>query len=591
MRRLPVLALAALLAACPWPVGLPEVAPPGRAPSGAVYPDLRADLGAPQNHRRDAAIIVSIADYTHMTDRPGAHAMAAAWYGYFRETRRMRPWRIKLLRDSEATRESIAEAIDEARWWVDHRSTLWLVVVGHISGEPGSYGALWLPAGDGTAATATTGTAALPDILARIDRGHHPRAVAVFDGCMPPGLSPAGTDTPSLPLRPIPESKGLVQFAPARDLWTLLSQTEYQTRADVDRSRNMPADLALFSAGHGDGCVARLPGTDFPALSYLVLGGLRGWADDDRDGDVTAVEAITSAHDTLQKAAPGTPARPSLFTADMVLARDVSERPPDLRLTPGAQDIPVAGPAPPPRIVLDDMVRIDRSAFRMGCPSRRDPECEKDERPSNRVVVSRFFIDPREATVADYARCVARGQCSKIDPSRCFVWDGSAFIKGGALPELLTRPDHPIVCINWHQAARYCGSLGKHLPTEAEWERTAAGTTRRRFPWGDEPPTCARAHHDGCGEHTRPVGSHPEGATPEGVHDLSGNVAEWVYDWYAKSIYWDFRKADPVGPLRGEVRVVRGGSFYEGPSTLRNAYRYGLNPDSGFSTVGVRCSR
>ena len=115
--------------------------------------------------------------------------------------------------------------------------------------------------------------------------------------------------------------------------------------------------------------------------------------------------------------------------------------------------------------------------------------------------------------------------------------------------------------------------------------------TRRRFPWGDQPPTCARAHHDGCGEHTRPVGLRPAGATPEGVHDLAGNVSEWVYDWYTKKSDRNFRVPDPVGPLFGEVRVVRGGSYYEGASTLRNAYRYALNPESGFTTVGFRCAR
>lgn len=593
-RLLAAAALALPLTACPWPAGLPEAAAPGRAPSGAVYPDLRADLGPRDLHRRDAAVIVSVADYTRMPDRAGAHAMAAAWYDYFRRTRGLRPWRIKLLRDGEVTTDKLKKAIDDARWWVDHKSTLWFVFVGHISGAPDDYGALWLPVGDGTAATADTSTAAISDVLSRLDHGHHMRTVAVFDGCMPPGLLPAGTDTPALPLQPLPESKGLVRTAPSMNnsLALLLGETIAQARQDVDRSRRTPSDLSLFGAGHGDGCVARLPGTDFPALSYLVLGGLRGWADADRDGDVTAVEAITGAHDMLHTAAPGTPARPSLFTADIVLARGAFARAPDLHLPPGAHELPVVtSPAPPPRIVMDDMIRVDGGAFRMGCPDRRDPDCEKDERPANRVVLSRFFIDPREATVADYARCVARGKCSDIDMSRCFVWTGSEFKKGEPLPEPLTRPDHPIVCLNWYQAARYCESIGKQLPTEAEWERAAAGTTRRKFPWGDGPPTCALAHHDGCGEHTHPVGAHPDGATPEGVHDLSGNVAEWVHDWYAKSIYWDFRKADPVGPLRGDVKVVRGGSYYEGASTLRNSYRYGLNPGSGFSTVGVRCSR
>ena len=588
-----------MLTACPWPEGLPEVAPPGRAPNGAVYPDLRTTVGAPERSRRDAAVIVAIEDYAGMPDRRGAQAMAAAWYRYFRETRGIRPWRIKLLRDAEATPEKILHELDDARWWVDHRSNLWFVFIGHISGVQGRYGALWMAHGDGTAASAPFNTLAIPDLFAHFDHGHHPRAIAVFDGCMPPGLLPAGTDTPGIPPPPIPRSEGLLP-APSNadttlDLAVLVGQAMAQARRDVDRSRNMPADLAVFSAGHAEGCVAHLPGPDFPALSYLVLGGLRGWADDDRDGSVTAIEAITGAHTFLHSAAPGTLARPSLFAADMVVARGGVEKAPDVRpaFTPdadGVNRVPVTIPAP--LIVRDTMVRFDRGAFRMGCPSRQDPDCEDDERPPLRVALSRFFLDPREVTVAEYARCIEAGACTRIDPARCFVWTGSEFKKGIAMPDALLQPDNPIVCVNWQQAARYCQAQGKHLPTEAEWERAAAGTTRRRYPWGDDPPTCERAHHDGCGEHTRPVGTRPAGATPEGVHDLAGNVAEWVHDFYVKSrVRSSFREADPLGPIVGEVRVVRGGSYYEGAATLRNAYRYGLAPQSGFSTVGFRCAR
>jgi len=100
-----------------------------------------------------------------------------------------------------------------------------------------------------------------------------------------------------------------------------------------------------------------------------------------------------------------------------------------------------------------------------------------------------------------------------------------------------------------------------------------------------------RAQQDGCGEHTRPVGSHPAGATPEGVQDLAGNASEWVLDWYARDSYLHTPRHDPVGAEDGIVRVVRGGSYYDSAHTLRSSYRYGLNPDSSFSTVGFRCAR
>ena len=107
-------------------------------------------------------------------------------------------------------------------------------------------------------------------------------------------------------------------------------------------------------------------------------------------------------------------------------------------------------------------------------------------------------------------------------------------------------------------------------------------------------PDCTRAHFDGCGEHTRPVGQRLAGATPEGVHDMGGNAAEWVHDWYARDIYKTIRDRDPIGGQTGVVRVVRvvrGGSYYDAPVALRSSYRYGLVPMSSFSTVGFRCAR
>lgn len=227
----------------------------------------------------------------------------------------------------------------------------------------------------------------------------------------------------------------------------------------------------------------------------------------------------------------------------------------------------------------------------MGCSRRGDPECERDERPAYRVELSRFFIDPLEVTQAEYQACVAAGGCTPIDPGRCFVWTGGAFERGGRMPGGLLGADHPAVCVTWFQARAYCASVGKRLPTEAEWERAAAGPTRRRYPWGDAAPSCGRAHFDGCGEHTRPVGGRPGGASPEGVQDLAGNVSEWVNDWYDPEAYWRPFRDDPTGPDHGVVRVVRGGSYYDNAALLRSSYRYGLNPMSGFSTVGLRCAR
>lgn len=569
--------LAALtLVACPRPEGLPTTAAPGPLPGGGAWPDLLAGAPAVVATPADVAVIVALEDYASLPDRPGAHAVAAAWYAYFRDARGLPTHRVRLLRDAEATAPRIDRAIAAARR-TRHVDTLWLIVVGHLaSRDPGAYGELRLV--DGTPYP-------LAPAVARVAHGRHPAAVVVLDGCSPdprPGL--AGTATPAPP--PLTTRRMLAESA---------RTGEARAWVGPPRAAREPSDVAIFSAGLGPGCVDALPGTRFPALAYLVLGGLRGWADADANGNVRALEVLRHVTLTLRAATLADPRpRPSLAGADLLLARRVAEpaprftalRPP----TAPTVDLPALAAEPLAYTHDESMATLERGPFTMGCP-RRDLTCERDERPAHRLRLSRFQIDRAEVTVADFQRCVDAGACAPIDPARCFVWTGDAFVRGAPLPAAMTRPDHPAVCVTWAQAEVYCDALGKHLPTEAEWERAAVGTAGRRYPWGDAPPTCARAHFDGCGEHTRPVARRPAGATPEGVHDLAGNAAEWVHDWYARREYGGLRWPNPTGPDHGLVRVVRGGSYYDPASGLRASYRYGLNPASGFSTVGFRCAR
>ncbi len=595
--------LGLLLSACGWPAGLPETAAPGLMRGGMAYPDLRATATRSSEGRGDAAVIIAIEDYTRLAARPHAQEMAAAWYRYFRETRRIRPRRISLLRGAEATPDAVAQALEDAHARVGRRGTVWFVFVGHVSSAaPGKYGVLWLRDGDGTAATKDTAVS-LTQVLRRLGHGMHPRTIAVLDGCLAPAAG-SGTETPGMPGYVMRGAADVLPVFPMLPIFLIptlaeeVEMVEWFVERDVVRGRREPTDVAVFSAGYGARCTEDLPGTKFPALSYLVLGALRGWADRNGDGSVSAFEVITQATEMLRAAhhgSPGASPGPSSYSADITLARGVSERAPDVRglLPPDvARTFPVATLLKEPVLWRrDTMVRFARGRFKMGCPWRGDTDCEKDERPRHGVFVSRFAIDPLEVTVAEYAACVAAGACDAVDVAKCFVWTGAKFIKGAAMDETLTRAQHPAVCVSWYQAQRYCEAYGRRLPTEAEWERAAAGTTRRRFPWGEAAPDCTRAHFDGCGEHTRPVGTRPAGATAEGVHDLSGNAAEWVHDWYARDMYEGARNRDPTGAMNGTVRVVRGGSYYDGPALLRSAYRYGLNPMASFSTVGFRCAR
>lgn len=237
-----------------------------------------------------------------------------------------------------------------------------------------------------------------------------------------------------------------------------------------------------------------------------------------------------------------------------------------------------------------DAAEIGASTFAMGCLDG-DPECEADEKPVHRVRLAAFAIDRHEVTWAQYAACVDAGICDKVFLDVCYVWTPERrFARGEKLDDTMVAADKPIVCVTWAQAETFCETRGGTLPSEAQWERTARGSRRSRYAWGNTPPSCAHAQFDGCGKVTRAVGTLPAGDSQEGVADLAGNAWEWNGDWYDDHAYRRLRRFGPRGPWEGDVRVVRGGSFYDAESDLRASYRYGLSPEFGYSTVGFRCA-
>ncbi len=182
--------------------------------------------------------------------------------------------------------------------------------------------------------------------------------------------------------------------------------------------------------------------------------------------------------------------------------------------------------------------------------------------------------------------------------------------------------DHPVKKVTWYGAASYCDWLslaeglpraydhwtwicgdgdpylarGYRLPTDAEWEYAAQWNDERIFPWGDEVPTCSRANfHDNgfCVHWTSPVGSHPAGAQPnlaDPIHDLSGNIFEWVNDRWECSL-GSSPETDPQGPRNGSFRVLRGGSWHSPASFLHASTRYADRPGFSSSTVGFRLAK
>ena len=244
-----------------------------------------------------------------------------------------------------------------------------------------------------------------------------------------------------------------------------------------------------------------------------------------------------------------------------------------------------------PNVDPSTMVAIPGSSFMMGQQSAETADYGDpwflDQRPVHRVTVSDYHLDRREVTVAEFALFLSyAGGDAHFDPDQPVerVHDGYLPVRG--------TENQPIRQVTWNAADHYCRWAGKRLPTEAEWERAAAGVEKRIYPWGSEAPDCNRAAFftgaSFCEDGPTDVGIRAPGATPDGVVDLAGGVAEWTADWYEG--YTAGEQSDPVGPTEGTLKAVRGGGFLDGAVFLRAQARWGAPPTLRSDEVGFRCA-
>lgn len=196
------------------------------------------------------------------------------------------------------------------------------------------------------------------------------------------------------------------------------------------------------------------------------------------------------------------------------------------------------------------MVKVPAGKALLGCNAAVDTECEDDEKPGGVVENAAYEIDVTEVTVAQYRACVDAGACSAqgldLPSSGTADEPDLAWTCNWGKPD---RDSHPINCISYEAAAKFCAWAKKRLPTAREWERAARGTDGRRYPWGNEAvkpspqanladKTLLESRPNGWGlkefndgfVSTAPVGSFPAGNSPVGAKDMAGNLWEFVTD-------------------------------------------------------------
>ena len=233
-------------------------------------------------------------------------------------------------------------------------------------------------------------------------------------------------------------------------------------------------------------------------------------------------------------------------------------------------------------------IRIPGGTFDMG-----SSDWEDGEKPMHRVKVRTFWMTKSEVTVAQYRACVNAGVCTVPACSS----DGDRILNDLNNWHKSNSDNLPVNCVDWSQAAAFSKWAGGRLPTEAEWEYAArSGGKARKWPWGDEHPTCERVVMEniycGCNlNRSWPVCSKTAGNTDHQLCDMAGNVMEWVQDGYHENYRGAPKNGGAWERKAGSSRVIRGGSYCADYDGIRTTYRSPGDPGEPTTVVGFRLAR
>jgi serine/threonine-protein kinase len=449
-------------------------------------------------------------------------------------------------------------------------------------------------------------------------------AYQMLTGRVPfPGNTPATLNAHEH--KPVPQPRSLRPNLPrpvAAALLKMLAKApgdRYPTAAafvaalrPVLRSKKEPRQLPpvwAWAAGAGLAAVALI-------VLVLVLSGCGGGDGKPTDTPISAAAVIPTSTDTPRLT---TTLEPSVTpTSTRTATPHPTDTPtPTSTATPRPTDTPT--PSEVPMLDIGSTMTRERDSavmvyapggtFQMGSSEAEidaafeqceqnvgSGECSRDqferESPQHTVTLVSFWIDKYEVTNTQYRQCLEDGACRA--PTTC-NWGEPTY-------EDESKADHPVICVDWDGARTYCEWADSRLPTEAEWEYAARGLEGRTYPWGDTfdgervnfcdancPEDWKDPDWDDGYELTAPVGSFEEGASWCGALDMAGNVWEWVADWYQEDYYAVSPVSNPTGPEAGEVKVVRGGSWYSYAYHVRSADRGRYDPVDSVSNLGFRC--
>ncbi len=198
--------------------------------------------------------------------------------------------------------------------------------------------------------------------------------------------------------------------------------------------------------------------------------------------------------------------------------------------------------------------------------------------PQRTVYLDDYWIYKTEVTNSMYAFCVSVGACAPpVQELGATVYDNPVYA------------NYPIVGVTWDMAANYCAWIGGGLPTEAQWEKAARGSSGASYPWGNAEPSCDLGNFAGCVGASTDVTKYSDGASLYSVLDMAGNVFEWVNDFYGESYYNSAPAENPTGPESGQFRVVRGSGFETDIGQTASAIRHPAGNAYHNRDLGFRC--